>query len=265
MTKYLNIFKTSIKQEKDTVLDALMRAVSFFIIIFIFVQLWSFIYGEGGTQSVINGYNLKQMIWYLIITELVFLTPRPNMILRSISDEIKSGSIAYKLNRPYNFYFYNITTFMGKSCFLLMFMLPCALVMGFCFVGSVSTFNFYQILPNIVSILLSILLILVLHSILGLLCFWIEDATPFAWILQKFLMLFGLFFPLEFFPKWLQPFVAYSPIYSIYSGPAKLVANFSWELFLQVFASQVVWIIVLLALGVLIYNLGKRRVNVNGG
>lgn len=265
MLKYFQIYKTSIKQERDTVVDTLLRAVSFFIIIFIFVQLWSFIYGEGGTSSVINGYSLQQMIWYLITTELIQYTARNRLIMNSISNEIKSGSIAYKLNRPYNFYLYNITTFMGKSTWMLLFMLPVAIIMGFCFVGSVSSFTWWQILPNILTLLLANLLIWVMYAIMGLLCFWIEDASPFSWILQKFLMLLGLFFPVEFFPAWMQPIIEYSPIYSVFSGPAKLVANFSWELFLKVFASQAFWCAILICVGIGLYNLGKRRVNVNGG
>ena len=265
MLKYLRIYKTSIKQERDTIIDTLLRAVSFFIIIYIFVQLWSFIYGKSGTSSVINGYSLEQMIWYLIITELIVTCARNRLIITSIGNEIKSGGIAYKLNRPYNFYLYNITTFMGKSTWMLMFMFPIGLVMGLCFVGIVPTFTWYQILPNILSLILSFLLVWAMFAIVGLLSFWIEDASPFSWILQKFLMLFGLFFPVEFFPAWLQPVIEYSPIYSVFSGPAKLVANFSWDLFLKVFISQSVWCVILILIGIGVYNLGKRRVNVNGG
>ncbi len=265
MLKYLRIYKTSIKQERDTIIDTLLRAVSFFIIIYIFVQLWSFIYGESGTSSVINGYSLEQMIWYLIITELIVTCARNRLIITSIGNEIKSGGIAYKLNRPYSFYLYNITTFMGKSTWMLMFMFPIGLVMGLCFVGIVPTFTWYQILPNILSLILSFLLVWAMFAIVGLLSFWIEDASPFSWILQKFLMLFGLFFPVEFFPAWLQPVIEYSPIYSVFSGPAKLVANFSWDLFLKVFISQSVWCVILILIGIGVYNLGKRRVNVNGG
>lgn len=265
MLKYLHIYKTSIKQEKDTVVDTLLRAVSFCIIIFIFVQLWSFIYGEGGTGSIINGYSLEQMIWYLITTELIVSCARNRLIINSIGNEIKSGGIAYKLNRPYNFYLYNITTFMGKSTWMLMFMLPIGLIMGFIFVGAVPSFTWAQIVPNILTLMLSFLLVWVMYACVGLLSFWLEDASPFSWILQKFLMLFGLFFPVEFFPGWMQPIIEYSPIYSVFSGPAKLVANFSWELFLKVFVSQTVWCAILILIGVGVYNLGKRRVNVNGG
>ena len=78
-------------------------------------------------------------------------------------------------------------------------------------------------------------------------------------------MLLGLFFPIEFYPTWLQPIIKYSPIYSMMSGPATLVANFSWWGFLEIFLSQLIWGILVILLGLLVYRLGKRKVAANGG
>ena len=78
-------------------------------------------------------------------------------------------------------------------------------------------------------------------------------------------MLFGLFFPPEFFPTWLQPLIVYSPVYAMMSGPSKLLANFSWELYLQVSISQLSYVIIFLCIGLLIYKKGTRKVNIHGG
>lgn len=263
--KYLSVFKTSFKQEKDTTLNIVFRAVSFLIMIYIFFQLWNYIYGQNGTSQIIKGYSLEQMIWYLIITELLYYTCRYGLIVKEISDEIKNGNIAYKLNKPYNYYLYQITSFMAKSCFSLIFLLLIAVIMEFGFVGIVPSFTWAQIFPCLLSVLLSTFLSWTIYSIIGLISFWIQDSTPFTWIFSKFVMLLGLFFPVEFFPNWLQPFIKYSPIYSIMSGPASLVANFSWKLFAQVAISQTVWAFVFILVGIGIYNLGKRRVTANGG
>ena len=48
MNKYLSIAKTSFKQESKTYLNSLTSVVSFFIMIYIFQQLWQFIYGGSG-------------------------------------------------------------------------------------------------------------------------------------------------------------------------------------------------------------------------
>ena len=263
--KYWYIFRMSIKQEKDTFVDLIFRAISFFLMIFIFFELWGFIYGEGGTSQIINGYSFEQMIWYLIITELMYFSVRNTTIIREISNEIKSGSISYKLNKPYNYYLYVLTNFMAKSMFMWLLFVPVALIMGFAFVGNIPSFCFEQIVPCLFSLFMSTLLGWSLYAIVGLIAFWLQDATPFGWIVSKFIMLLGLFFPVEFFPSWLQPIITYSPIYSIMSGPASLVANFSWELFAQVAISQVAWAVILISIGMGILALGKRKVVSNGG
>ena len=78
-------------------------------------------------------------------------------------------------------------------------------------------------------------------------------------------MLFGLFFPPEFFPVWIQPVINYSPIYAMMSGPCKLLAGFSWDLFCKVIISQLFWIVVFVGIGLVLYKRGSRKVNVHGG
>lgn len=265
MKKYLSIFRTSFKQESKTIFDTIMRAITFVLIIYILLQLWQYIYGENGTSQIINGYNLSQMIWYLIVGEIITFSAKSSAIARSITNEIKTGSIAYKLNKPYNYYLYSITTFMAKSTFMLLFMLPVGILIGGLFVGFPATFTWVQIVPCLLAILCSTFLTWCLYAVVGLVAFWCQDSNPFVWIVSKFFMLLGMFFPVEFFPTWLQPIIKFSPIYSIMSGPASLVANFSWQLFGQVMLSQIVWSAIIILIGIGVYSLGKRKVTANGG
>jgi ABC-2 type transport system permease protein len=265
MGKYLSVFCTSFKQEKDTILDKMTRCIGYFVIIFIFVQLWGYIYGESGPNQVINGYTLPQMLWYLLITEFIYYIARSKQITVVISNEIKSGSIAYKLNKPYNYYLYCLSQFFAKSIFGILFMLPVTLIIGVLLVGTPSTFCMEQILPCLLVSLLVGFLTWAIYGVVGLIAFWTQDSTPYYWVVSKFFMIFGLFFPISFFPIWLQPIITYSPIFALMSGPASLVANFSWELFGQVLLSQVVWISISLVLGLWMFNKGKKKVTSNGG
>lgn len=264
MNKYLSVFKTGFKQEKDAIFDMVMRCIMYVIITYILIELWKYIYGTG-TNTIINGFALDQMIWYLVISECVVNSVKGNQITRSITNEIKTGSIAYKLNKPYNYYLYNISSFMAKSSFTMLFTIPTAILIGIVFIGVPETFVWIQVLPCIITFILSVFLAWCVYGIVGLIAFWAQDSTPFYWVVSKLFMLLGMFFPVEFFPVWLQPIIKYSPIYSIMSGPATLVANFSWELFGGVVASQIVWIVIAIFIGLLVYKAGKRRVTNNGG
>lgn len=265
MNKYLSIYKTSFRQESKTIANSIHSCVSFFVIIYIFYQLWQFIYGGSGGGTLINGYTMQMMIWYMIMAEVLAYSVNVRKVARAFSSDIKSGKIAYQLNKPYNYFVYQIASEVGKVIWKLVFLVPTAIIMGLILLGPIQNFSVLYIIPILVSLFLATLLTVIIYGIVGLLCFWIEEAGPFVWIIQKFQMLFGLFFPPEFFPTWLQPFIEYSPIYSMMSGPCKLLADFSWELYLKVSISQILYISLFLILGTIIYKKGTKKVNVNGG
>ena len=61
MKKYFSVFKTGFKQEKDAILDMIMRCIVYFVITYVLIVLWKYIYGESGTGQIINGYSLNQI------------------------------------------------------------------------------------------------------------------------------------------------------------------------------------------------------------
>ena len=104
MSKYLSIFKTSFKQESKTLGNTITSVVSFVVIIYIFKALWDFIYGGGGGGSLLHGYTLSMMIWYMIMAEILMYALNGRTTTKAFSSDIKSGKIAYQLNKPYNYY-----------------------------------------------------------------------------------------------------------------------------------------------------------------
>ncbi len=265
MNKYISVFKTSFKQESKTIVNSLMSVVSFSVIMYIFAQLWSYIYGGSGVGSVINGYTLKMMIWYLIMAEIIAYSVNPRTITRIMSNDIKSGKIAYLLNKPYNYYTYQIFSTLGFISWKLLFLFPTGLLVGFLLLGPIPNFSLFYLFPIFLTIVLSIIVCAAMFGVIALISFWVEEASPFTWITEKFLMLFGLFFPVEFFPSFIQPLILYTPIYSIYTGPSKLLANFSWDLFANVLISQVAYVIIFIIVGLFVFKRGIRKVNVHGG
>ena len=265
MTKYFSIFKTSFKQESKTYVNSLLSVLSFIVIIYIFKQLWDFIYGKNGGGQLINGYTIEMMLWYMIMAEILMYAINSRAVTRAFGADIKSGKIAYQLNKPYNYYLYQVSTQAGSIIWKLIFLVPAGLGMGLLLLGPIANFSIAYVVPIFVSLLLAAFLTCVIYGSIGLLSFWIEEATPFTWIIQKMQMLLGLFFPPEFFPSWLQVFINYSPVYAMMSGPCKLLANFSWDLFWQVSVSQVAWLAVFVGLGLILYKSGTKKVNVNGG
>lgn len=265
MSKYFSIFRTSFRQESKTLANSLTSVVSFFVIIYIFQQLWQFIYGRNGGGNLIHGYTVEMMIWYMIMAEVLMYSVNARGVTREFGKDIKSGRIAYQLNKPYNYYGYQVSSQLGAIMWKMLFLVPTGIIMGLILLGPIHNFSVAYVLPLFTSLLMAALLTCIVYGTIGLLSFWIEESTPFTWIVQKFQMLFGLFFPPEFFPTWLQPVIEYSPVYAMMSGPCKLMADFSWDLFLRVSVSQVSYIVMFFVLGAIIYKSGTKKVNVHGG
>ena len=80
----------------------------------IFYQLWKVTFQAAGTDN-INGMTLYSTMWYLMMAETIELS-RP-ALARTISENVKDGSIAYILNKPYSFLLYQFSNSMGETIF----------------------------------------------------------------------------------------------------------------------------------------------------
>ncbi|MBN1411612.1 MAG: hypothetical protein JW969_12260, partial [Spirochaetales bacterium] len=99
-----------------------------------------------------------------------------------------------------------------------------------------------------------------------LLAFWMEEVTPFYWILQKLIFILGgMFFPIHFLPHWLQQTARYLPFAFSAYWPGIVMVDFSFESFYTGAAGQAVYIIILSGLAMVLFGLGKRRIHVQGG
>ena len=61
MKKYIFIFKSEIMTNFQYILNILTHFIGTFILLFIFLNLWQYIYSDP--DKLINGYNMNQMIF----------------------------------------------------------------------------------------------------------------------------------------------------------------------------------------------------------
>lgn len=100
---------------------------------------------------------------------------------------------------------------------------------------------------------------------ISIISFWIEDSIPFHWVYDKMILVIGTLFPIEMFPKFLQPIVKCTPIFVVTYGPAKLLIDFSIENFIGIFIAQILYLIISVAIVTFLYSKGVKKLNVNGG
>lgn len=263
MKKYLYIYKATLIENLSYIANVILGFINFFVMMFIFLNLWQYIYSDN--SQIINGYTMQQMIWYVLITEVLWFGTRNKILTREISQDIKSGNIAYNINKPYNYVFYIIAKHLGEITMKFIMFVIVGIVIGVCFVGPIQNFSFASIPLILIVVLLGILINSTIRIIISIFSFWIEDSSPFHWVYDKLILVLGTLFPIEMFPKFLQPIIKFTPIYVVTYGPAKLIIDFSMQNFIQIFIAQIIYLAIIIFLVVFLYEKGVRKLNVNGG
>ena len=117
MKKYIYIYKATLIENLTYIFDIIFGFLNFFIMMIVFLNLWGYIYQDS--SQIINGYSMQQMIWYVLITECLWFGTRNKILTTQISEDIKTGNIAYNINKPYNYVYYIISKHLGDITFKL--------------------------------------------------------------------------------------------------------------------------------------------------
>lgn len=263
MKKYLFILKSELMSSLQYIFNILIGFIGYFMHIFIFMNLWKYIYSDP--SELINGYSMNEMIWYVIITEILWSTVGGRKLCRKISNDVKNGNIAYNINKPYNYIGYALSSHLGEITIKLFIYIILGIGVGFIFLGTFPNLNIISILTVLLTAILAIIIDSLFVIFIGLFSFIIEDSGPFYWVYSKLILILGTIFPIELFPRALQPILTYSPIFAISYGPAKLFVNFKLDTFISIIISQIIYLIIAYALCSLTYKKGVKSLNVNGG
>lgn len=263
MKKYLFIVKTQLMTNLQYVFNIIFGFVGCFIMLFILFNLWDYLYNDP--TELINGYTKNQMTWYVIITEILWMSLGGRKLCSKISNDVRSGNITYNINKPYNYVAYCLSTHIGDIILKGLIYTLLGMISGLIFLGSFPALT----IPNIAIMLITSILAIIISTLLiiaiGLISFFIEDAGPLYWIYSKIILVLGTLFPIEYFPKIIAKLLNYSPVYVVSYGPAKLFVDFRWTTAGKIILAQLIYIFISYSLCQLIYQKGVKKINVNGG
>lgn len=263
MKKYLFILKSELMSNLQYIFNIVAGTIGFVVVIFIFLNLWNYIYSDP--SELINGYTKNQMIWYVIITEILWSTLGGRKLCKKISDDVRGGNIAYNINKPYNYIGYSLANHLGTALIRYFVYIIIGIVLGLIFLKSFPTLNILSILAVILTGLLATIISSLIIIFIGLLSFIIEDSNPFYWLYSKLILVIGTLFPIEYFPQVIRPILNLSPVYVVCYGPAKLFVDFKLNTFIIVLISQIIYILITWILCASLYKKGVKKLNVNGG
>lgn len=261
--KYRAITRINMQNSLAYIWDAFSQ--TFFVALFVYVlgQLWTATFAAQDA-TLIAGLTLNQTIWYFVWAELVQLS-KINPV-GTIQEEVKDGSLAYTLGRPYNYVLYHFFRGLGGVAVRMTTILLVGSLVAYAQAGTLSSFRF-ETFPLVLFVtFLAFILDYCIAAMIGLLAFFFEDVMSFRLIYHKILFVIGgLFIPIDFLPGGIQGVVRVLPFNLVLYGPAKLFVDWDGAQFVQVVALQIVWIAILGSCLALLYKYGTQRVSINGG
>jgi viologen exporter family transport system permease protein len=261
MRKYLRIFSYSIRNAFAYLPSYLFRNIFFAVVLYVFFSLWRAVYSSGST--LLAGYTMAQLLWYLTATEAVELSK--TQLVSDIQDEVKDGTLAYSLQRPYSYMLYHFSRSLGESIVKLLPILVVGFTVALLAVGPLPHMA-ASIAPALLLIAGGIVLNTLWYLLIGLLAFWTEEVMPFYWVLQKLVfVLGGMFFPIDLFPKWLQGVSKALPFAFSAYWPGRVFVTGDRTAFITGLAGQLIYAALLFALAGLLFRTAVRRVQVQGG
>jgi len=260
--KYGAILRISMANHFAYVGEALLRGIFLVLIIFIFVQLWNVTYTVLGTNR-IGGYSLLQMIWYFSFGEAIIMSAP--MLRRKVDEDVKSGGLAYRLSKPYNYLLYLAADYMGEwiARFALNLLIGSALAL--LLVGPI-TFTVAGVASALVLLAGAVVLDFLGSAIISLIAFWVEDTASFYLIYRRLVMLLGgMMIPLDVFPEPLSSIARSLPFSYIVYGPSRQWVAPTESFFVEALPRLILALLVAAAIVLLMFRAGQRNVTVNGG
>ncbi|HSW48435.1 MAG TPA: ABC-2 family transporter protein [Candidatus Saccharimonadales bacterium] len=210
----------------------------------------------------LGGWTIQEIASYylLVITMGVFLMSHHEEII-AIRDIQEGGLTAYLL-KPFSYFwirFFSEISYrfvQGAIGFLIFFLLIQFFPSYFVFTRSPLI-----LILSIVIILLSLFLVFVFKSIMGILAFWLTDARGAFEAMGVILMMFaGYLMPLAFFPMWIQSFVYYLPFpYMIYFPVIAFEGKLTDVQLFKVIGVEIVWIVTFCILFKKMWHRGVKK------
>ena len=258
MKKYLCIAKISLLNALQYRGQMLARLCFYALFIFTYFYLWGAVYRDGHPA----GYSHVQMVWYLIVTEMVLFC-RPANTSR-INEEIKSGAIAYQLSRPVHYIALQGAETLGQLAVTLLFFGTAALALGLIFVGPLPHIALAGLAVACLSFLLGVMLQFFLTVAIALTAFSLVDNSGIFLIFSKLTFMLGALLPVEFLPPALQPLAEFLPFPYIAWAPAKMLVDAPLSP-LPLLGMQALWCLIAFGLCMAGYRAGIHRLQMNGG
>ncbi|WP_028612433.1 ABC transporter permease [Paenibacillus harenae] len=225
--------------------------------------LWQAIYGD---QETLAGFTVNQMTTYVAVSWMARAFYFNNLD-REIANEIRDGSVAVQLIRPYSYLLVKMMQGFGEGLFrMLLFMVPGMIVVCLIFPVTLPK-DPITWLTYLIMLFFSFLINSQINILTGLFAFFVENNEGMMRMKRVMVDLFsGVVVPIAFFPGWLSAIMQWLPFQAITYLPSSVFTGRTpGSEALPVFGLQVIWFAGLLVPIWLTWRAARKRLFVQGG
>lgn len=263
--KYLYGFKIYFLNSFNYRFNTVINLIFSNIAILIEILFWRLIY-NGDMEKTLNGYTLSSIITYYFVGGIFSCFVYWSGV--QYNDLIRNGLFGSMLLKPYSIsaamyfkYFAESFTGMLPQTLFILVSLP--------FIGQYLTWNLTPV--NVTFLILFLIISSIsshlLQSICGYAAFWLENSDGVIWSFVVFFNLVsGRFIPLDFFPKWSVSILEKMPFASWGYLPRKIYLGlFDLNQLIELTIIHSLWIVILLWINKIIFNMGTKKYSSVGG
>jgi len=225
--------------------------------------IWNAVYG-GNEQ--LGGMTAAQMSSYVAVSWMARAFYFNNLD-REIATEIRDGSVAIQMIRPYQYMIVKMMQGLGEGMFrLLLFSIPGMVVVALVFPIHFPTDPIVW-LAFAIMLVFSFFINSQINILTGLFAFFLENNEGMMRMKRVAVDLFsGLIIPLSFFPGWAEGVLKVLPFQAITYIPAsvftgRVTGDAIWSAMLV----QLFWLVLLMLPLLLVWRKARTRLFVQGG
>lgn len=229
----------------------------------VYYFLWNAVY--GGASS-LNGMTVVQMSTYIAISWMARAFYFNNLD-NEIAGEIRDGTVAIQLIRPYQYLLVKAAQGFGEGLFrFLLFSVPGMIIVSFIFPIELPSIGIVW-LKFALSLFLGFLVNVQINLLIGVTTFFLLNNQGLLHAKRVLVdLLSGVVIPISFYPEWAQTVLSLLPFQAIsYLPSIVLVKGLVGEAFVKTITTQSIWCFVLCLPIMFIWRKAKKTMIVQGG
>ena len=241
-------------------LNSVASLLNSIIFLALMYALWSAIAASGTLEG-----GLARVLSYIILGQVISSSIFMS-VEKLLSNRIREGKIVNELKRPMSLRAQVYFQMLGIALFNFVFVGIPMLFIGLIFL-ELSFPGIATIIAFLISMFLGYNIVYALSYIASMLIFWTKVGWSLRAMRQTIQRLFsGVYFPLYLLPENLKPVFNFLPFQSMVDAPISIYMNqLNPNQILAIYGEQIMWIIILLLLGELMWIKAKTKITVQGG